>query len=174
MDEQLILVDSFDNEIGSASKHEAHEKALLHRAFSVFIVNEGKMLIQKRAYHKYHSGGLWANACCSHPRLGESLEEAVPRRMYEELGFSQNVKKLFTFTYFHKYSEEMYEYEYDHVFLGEYEGIIIINSDEIAEIRWIEFDNLEKEMRRFPNQFSAWFHIAAPKVMEVLRKEKLE
>lgn len=169
MEDKLILVDSFDNEIGSMGKQEAHEKAVLHRAFSVFVINNGKMLIQKRAYDKYHSGGLWANTCCSHPRVGETLEQSVPRRMVEELGFTCEVEKLFTFTYFHQYAEHMHEYEYDHVFLGSYNGEINPNPEEISELRWIQLDKLEQEMRANPHSFSAWFHIAAPRVMNIIK-----
>lgn len=169
MSEMLILTDLFDNETGFASKEDAHRLGLLHRAFSVFIINNGKMLIQRRNVNKYHSGGLWANACCSHPRAGESLDIAVQRRMKEELGISCELKELFDFVYFSKYGEELFEYEYDHVFLGEYGGDFSFDPDEIEELMWVGFDELEEMMLKEPQSFSSWFMIAAPKVLKEIR-----
>ena len=172
--DKLIWVDLFDNEIGSGDKLETHVKNQLHRAFSVFIVYEGKMLIQKRALGKYHSGGLWANACCSHPRFGETLEDAVQKRMEEELGISKGncqPKELFKFNYFSQY-EGLSEYEIDHVFLTDYHGEMQIDPDEIMDLRWIELENLQKEMEAEPQSFSTWFLIAAPRVMEYVRNHK--
>ena len=135
MNDQLILTDLFDNEIGHMSKEEAHRSGRLHRAFSVFIINDGKMLIQKRNKNKYHSGGLWANACCSHPRYGEALTDSVRRRLKEELGISCEFRELFDFVYFTEYGEELFEYEYDHVFLSEYQGGFDFDREEIEELR---------------------------------------
>ena len=171
--DKLIWVDLFDNEIGFGEKLETHVKNQLHRAFSVFIVYEGKMLIQKRALGKYHSGGLWANACCSHPRFGETLEDAVQKRMEEELGIlkgSCHPEELFAFNYFSQY-DGLSEYEIDHVFLTDYHGAITADPDEIMEFRWIELDVLQKEMETAPQSFSTWFLIAAPKVMEYVRND---
>ncbi len=170
--DELILVDLFDNETGSMDKTNAHRLGRLHRAFSVFIVHEGKMLIQRRNKNKYHSGGLWANACCSHPRKGETLEEATSRRLREELGISCNIEELFEFVYFSKYSEELFEYEYDHVFLGDYTGSLSFNEEEIEELRWIDFQELEEEMLAKPESFSSWFMIAAPRVMRIISGRK--
>lgn len=117
-EDQLILVDLDDVPIGSAGKAEVHRRGLLHRAFSVFLTDGERMLLQRRSRGKYHSGGLWANACCSHPRAGESLEQAVPRRLKEELGISCPVEELFSFHYFSQYGPQLFEYELDHVFLG--------------------------------------------------------
>lgn len=170
--DKLIWVDLFDNEIGSGDKLETHVKNQLHRAFSVFIVFDGKMLIQKRAMEKYHSGGLWANACCSHPRLGESLADAVQKRLEEELGISQGScqpQELFSFNYFSQY-DGLSEYEIDHVFLTDYHGEIKVDSDEIMEFRWIPLENLKLELEENPERFSTWFLIAAPRVIEHIQK----
>ena len=172
--DKLIWVDLFDNEIGSGEKLETHEKNQLHRAFSLFIVHDGKMLIQRRALEKYHSGGLWANACCSHPRLGEGTPDAVQKRMEEELGIPQGtcqIQELFSFNYFTQY-DGLSEYEIDHVFLTDYEGEIHVDPDEIMEMRWITLDDLQKELEETPEQFSSWFLIAAPRVMAYILEER--
>ena len=127
------------------------------------------MLIQKRHRDKYHSGGLWANACCSHPRFGETLDQAVPRRLLEELGVTCPVRELFSFVYFSQYADDLFEYEYDHVFLGSYSGDCDFDRSEIEELRWITFDELEQRMLEHPQEFSSWFMIAAPKVLQILR-----
>lgn len=168
--DRLIWVDLFDNEIGFGEKLETHVKNQLHRAFSLFIVHDGKMLIQKRALKKYHSGGLWANACCSHPRWGESLEEAVQKRMEVELGIPQGsckTKELFSFNYFSQY-EGLSEYEIDHVFLTDYVGELKVDPDEIMELRWISLEDLKKELEQQPQAFATWFLIAAPRVIEYI------
>lgn len=168
--DKLIWVDLFDNEIGSGDKLETHVKNQLHRAFSVFIVYDGKMLIQKRAIDKYHSGGLWANACCSHPRWGETLTDAVQKRLEEELGIPQGnciPEELFFFNYFSQY-EGLSEYEIDHVFLTDYHGEIQADPDEIMELRWISLEELKREMEEQPQTFSTWFLIAAPRVIEYI------
>ena len=169
--DKLIWVDLFDNEIGSGDKLETHVKNQLHRAFSLFIVHDGKMLIQKSALGKYHSGGLWANACCSHPRHGEELQDAVQKRMEEELGIAQGScapEELFSFNYFSQY-EGLSEYEIDHVFLTDYHGQMNPDPDEIMELRWIGLEDLKKEMQDAPQTFSTWFLIAAPRVMEYVQ-----
>ena len=166
--DQLIWVDLFDNQIGSGDKLETHKKNQLHRAFSVFIVHDGKMLIQKRAKDKYHSAGLWANACCSHPRWGETLDDAVQKRMEEELGIAQGScfpEELFSFNYFTKY-HGLSEYEIDHVFCVDYNGDLHPDPDEIEELRWVHLEDLKIEMEIAPENFSSWFLIAAPRVIE--------
>lgn len=170
--DKLIWVDIFDNEVGFGEKLETHVKNQLHRAFSVFIVHEGKMLIQRRALGKYHSGGLWANACCSHPRHGESLADAVDKRMEEELGIPRGTvrpEELFVFNYFSPY-DGLSEYEIDHVFLCDYHGPITADPDEIMELKWIGLDELQEQMQQAPQNFSTWFLIAAPRVMEYIKK----
>ena len=168
--DKLIWVDLFDHEIGSGEKLETHVKNQLHRAFSLFIVHDGKMLIQKRALGKYHSGGLWANACCSHPRWGEALTDAVYKRMEEELGIPQGcceIEELFSFNYFSQY-DGLSEYEIDHVFLTDYHGELKVDPDEIMELRWITLHDLQKELESAPQTFSTWFLIAAPRVIEYI------
>ena len=171
--DKLIWVDLFDNEIGSGDKLETHVKNQLHRAFSLFIVYDGKMLIQKRALGKYHSGGLWANACCSHPRYGETLADAVQKRMEEELGIARGTcvpEELFAFNYFSQY-DGLSEYEIDHVFLTDYHGELKPDPDEIMELRWIDLDALQKELEEKPQTFSTWFLIAAPRVIEYVKNK---
>lgn len=170
--DKLIWVDIFDNEIGFGDKLETHVKNQLHRAFSVFIIHDGKMLIQRRAMEKYHSGGLWANACCSHPRWGEILADAVQKRLEEELGIPQMScvpEELFAFNYFSQY-DGLSEYEIDHVFLTDYHGNIVVDPDEIMELQWITLEDLKREMEENPQSFSTWFLIAAPRVMEYVKE----
>lgn len=166
---QVILVDTNDRELGGTGKGEAHQSPRLHRAFSVFLYSGDRMLIQQRADSKYHSGGLWANSCCSHPRPGESLAEAVPQRMMEELGFRCPVEELFDFVYFNRFNDNLYEYEYDHVFLGEYSGEYTLNPQEAQDARWITLDTLERELVENPSRYSVWFLTAAPRVIAEIR-----
>lgn len=166
--DELVLVDTRDRELGPCGKLAAHRAPLLHRAFSIFLCSQDQMLLQRRNRAKYHSGGLWANACCSHPRMGESLETAARRRMEEELGMSVPVEELFSFLYFAKFSDCLYEYEYDHVFLGRCTQIPPFNPQEIEEMRWVGFDTLRSELVRRPEEFSVWFLSAAPRVLDLL------
>lgn len=166
MEDQLILIDLFDREIGYGPKLEVHRRGQLHRAFSVFLIDGDRMLIQQRNPEKYHSGGLWANACCSHPRKGENLEEAVVRRMEEELGIRTDCKELFHFVYYSKYSDEMHEYELDHVFLGTYHGDPSFSREEIAQVKWVSMEWLAEDLKNHPEQYTSWFQIAAPSVLE--------
>ncbi|GHS92876.1 isopentenyl-diphosphate Delta-isomerase [Synergistales bacterium] len=167
--EKIILVDVFDNQVGAAGKIEAHQSPKLHRAFSVFVYHEDKMLIQRRSTRKYHSGGLLANACCSHPRVGERTEEAVLRRMEEELGAAGvNAKELFSFVYMHKFQDTLYEYEYDHVFVVDYDGALTIDEEEIDVVKWVEFEELARCLREQPTTFASWFLIAAPRVLDAI------
>ena len=170
--DELILVNAEDEEIGYGEKAYVHEKGLLHRAFSVFIVNDGKMLIQKRNRNKYHSGGLWTNACCSHPRKGESLKEAVHRRLEEELGIDCDVEELFDFMYRTVFAENLYEYEFDHVFLADYSGSIELNREEASEIKWIDLQALKEDIVRRPEKYTSWFLIAVNKVIKVAEEKK--
>lgn len=165
MSEVIIKVDFDDNEIGFITKEEAHKSPILHRAFSIFIMNGDKMLIQKRNPNKYHSGGLWTNACCSHPRKGESLEKAVHRRLVEEVGFDCELVEKFSFVYMRQFNENLYEYEYDHVFVGEYSGEVILNEEEATEYMWIDKAELKTRLREKPEEFTTWFFIAASKII---------
>lgn len=168
----LILVDKNDKAIGSATKEEAHRKGLLHRAFSVFVQKENQLLLQRRAYNKYHSGGLWTNACCSHPRVGETLETATQLRMQEELGIALPLTELFSFTYRTEFSSELFEHEYDHVFLGTLpeHAVLRPNPEEIAELRWVSLPNLKTDLSQHPEQYTSWFQICAPAVIDYLER----
>lgn len=176
MENEIILVDLNDKEIGYKEKMETHRLPALHRAFSVFLYKvtdeELYLLLQKRAEGKYHSGGLWTNTCCSHPARGEILEEAVPRRMQEELGMTCDVQEIFSFTYFHRFSSECAEYEFDHVFIGEWDGKVFPDPEEISEVAWIKWKELQKQMMERPDDFSPWFMIAMPKVAAWIEKER--
>lgn len=167
---QVILVDTNDRPIGSEQKLAAHKTARLHRAFSVFLYNGDRMLIQKRAAHKYHSAGLWCNSCCSHPRPDEGLTAAVANRLQEELGLSAQVEEIFDFIYLAHFENGLYEHEYDHVFLGEYSGDVVPNPEEASETRWITLAELEQELVQNPTAYSVWFHTAAPRVITEIRR----
>lgn len=159
--EKVILVDEQDNEIGSMEKIEAHEKALLHRAFSIFVFNdEGQMMLQQRALSKYHSPGLWTNTCCSHPRPGETLEEATQRRIVEEMGFYCEMKELFSFIYTAPFDDGLTEHELDHVFIGTYNDDPKINLEEVASWQWVEVDELLADVKENPDDYTVWFKIA--------------
>lgn len=161
MKEYVILVDEKDNMIGTAEKINAHLEPKLHRAFSIFIVNSnGELLIQQRAGNKYHCPGLWANTCCGHPRPGESLESAVHRRLQEEMGFDAELKEIFSFTYYCKFDNGLAEMEYDHVFIGKWNGTPIINYEEVADYKWVAKDFLKKDIEKNPEIYTTWFKIA--------------
>ena len=168
MNDELILVDIFDNPIGSGEKMAVHNNGLLHRAFSVFIYHGDRILLQKRNQHKYHSGGLLTNACCSHPRVGEKLTAAVSRRLDEELGIRCDSQELFRFVYRTEFENGFIEYEYDHVLAADYYGSFFPNSDEIEYVKWIDFRSLGEAIADTPNLFTPWFIISAPKVLEIL------
>ena len=163
--DELILVDSFDRPIGGGLKLPVHREGRLHRAFSVFIVDDGKMLVQRRNPAKYHSGNLWANACCSHPRAGEETREAAMRRLREETGIVCELEELYSFVYRTVFDDGISEYEYDHVFLGTYRGPVDPDPEEIAELAWVLFDDLAASLVHEPDRFASWFLIAAPEVL---------
>lgn len=171
--EKLILVTVDDKPIGTLGKEDVHREGLLHRAFSVFLYDGERMLLQKRADGKYHSGGLWTNACCSHPRAGEELEDAVHRRLKLECGIDTEVRELFSFTYRIKFDEHLYEYEYDHVFLGTYDSSLPVrlNAEEASEYRWVGLTELKQELLLKPDTFTSWFVIAVSKVLPVIEQE---
>lgn len=167
---ELILVDIFDNEIGRTTKEKAHSKPLLHRAFSIFLYHDNKLLIQQRAFSKYHSGGLWANACCSHPRTNNLLADAK-KRLKEEVNIScDNLEEIFSFIYLTKFNDNLYEYEYDHVIVGEYNGEVAINKDEVNDFKWIDLDILSSDLIINPDKYATWFLICAPRVIKYLKK----
>ena len=171
---QVILVNEADEAIGVMDKMQAHQKGLLHRAFSVFIFDkEGKMLLQKRALHKYHGGGLWSNTCCSHPYVHEATEDAAVRRLEEEMGFATPLKKIFHFTYKAAVENGLTEYEYDHVFAGTYDGEILFNPDEVDEVRYLPMTEIRAALQQDGSNFTSWFRIAFPR-MESWWKEQYQ
>jgi isopentenyl-diphosphate delta-isomerase len=163
--EQVILVDEQDRAIGTCEKMEAHLQGHLHRAFSVFVFNaRGRLLLQQRAQSKYHCGGLWTNTCCSHPRPGESVEDAAYRRLQEEMGFQTELTAAFTFTYRAELDKGLIEHEVDHVFTGIYEGEVIPNSEEAMDHSYMSVSDLEESLQRFPEKFTPWLKIAFPRI----------
>lgn len=171
--EYVVLVDENDKETGLMEKMEAHREGFLHRAFSVFIFNDkGEMLIHQRALSKYHSPGLWTNACCSHPRHGEKPADAAHRRLMEEMGFDCDITPAFTFTYKAPVGQGLTEHEFDHVFTGTFNHIPRPNPDEVAAWKWVEIEALEKEMFLNPDVFTVWFRIAFSEVKKHLVKQK--
>jgi isopentenyl-diphosphate delta-isomerase len=164
--EQVILVDKDDCEIGVMEKMEAHKQSVLHRAFSVFLFNpQGKMLLQQRALTKYHSAGLWTNTCCSHPRPGETLENAVSRRLIEEMGITTKVFKAFDFIYQAELPDNLNEYEFDHVFIGNYDADVRPNHLEVANFVYQSIEEVEANLESHPEKYTVWFKIAFPKVV---------
>lgn len=159
----LILVNNKDEQVGTMEKMEAHRKALLHRAFSVFIFNtQGEMLLQQRAMGKYHSPGLWTNACCSHPRPGETTIAAAQRRLKEELRFVVPLQKAFDFIYTASFDNGLTENEFDHVFTGIYNGVIAPDPAEVMDFCYKPVNIIHEELKKTPEQYTAWFAIAFP------------
>lgn len=173
--ELVILVNEKDEQIGLMEKMEAHEKAVLHRAFSVFIFNSrGEMLLQQRALHKYHSPGLWTNTCCSHPRDGETLIQATSRRLEEEMGMQCELTKAFDFIYKSDVGQGLTEHELDHVFLGETDQEPNINPDEVAAWKYMTLDDLHRDMQNNPENYTVWFRIAFKELEEFYVKQKMK
>jgi len=165
--EEVILVNEYDMPLGAMEKLEAHRKALLHRAFSVFIFNgKGEMLLQQRASQKYHSAGLWTNACCSHPRPGEDTREAAIRRLKEELGFTTGLEKIFDFTYRSEFENGLTEFEFDHVFVGRYDKGVFPNKEEVSDYCYKPLNEIGASLGSDPGKYTAWFHLAFPLVQK--------
>jgi isopentenyl-diphosphate delta-isomerase len=164
--EQVVLVDAQDNEIGLMDKQEAHEKGLLHRAFSVFLfTSDGRLLLQRRALHKYHSAGLWTNTCCSHPLPGEGNLEAAMRRLQEEMGIVCPLECAFSFLY-RQAVGELVEHELDHVFIGTFDGEPVINPMEVAEWKCVRTDALLADLQAHPEDYTVWFRLCLGRVLE--------
>ncbi|MCE2393238.1 isopentenyl-diphosphate Delta-isomerase [Candidatus Poribacteria bacterium] len=160
MQERVILVDRMGREIGTEEKLKAHREGKLHRAFSVFIFNKlGELLLQKRSETKYHSGGLWTNTCCSHPRLGESHNCAARRRLNEEMGFDCELTELFSFIYHAKLENSLFEHELDSVFVGRYDGQPVPNPDEVEDWKWMEPEKLKRDVGENPEHYTYWFKL---------------
>lgn len=154
----VVLVDENDQVLGTMEKLKAHQEGKLHRAFSVIIFNDkGEMLIHKRASDKYHCGGMWTNACCSHPRIDEDTKDAALRRMQEEMGFTTSIDYIGKFIYRTEFENGLTEHELDHVFVGKFNGKPIPNPEEVEDYRYIAIDELKKEIKSHPEQYTVWF-----------------
>ena len=165
--ERVVLVDENDTPLGTMEKMEAHEKGVLHRAFSVFIFNSnGKMLLQQRAFSKYNSGGLWTNTCCSHPRENETTIDAAHRRLQEEMGFDCEISKEFDFIYKKELDKGLTEHELDHVFIGEYEGEINFNTEEVCAYIFKPVQEVLDDVKQFPEKYTEWFKICLNEVVK--------
>lgn len=162
---QVILVNEADEAIGTMDKMQAHQEGLLHRAFSVFIFNsKGEMLLQQRAAEKYHSGGLWTNACCSHPSPGEETDKAAHRRLVEEMGFDTELSNAFIFTYRSAFDNGLTEHEVDHVYTGTFEGEILPDPEEVSNVAFHSMDVIRTSIKNEPHLYTSWFKIAFPKL----------
>lgn len=159
--EHVILVDTNDTPIGTMEKMEAHQQGLLHRAFSILLFNsKGEILLQKRAASKYHSGGLWTNTCCSHPLPGEAMEDAVQRKLYQEMGIRHlSLDFAYKFIYKTKLEKGLTEHEYDYVFVGQFDGAPRVNPDEVEDWKFQSLQSVRKDVREHPDKFSSWFKL---------------
>ena len=161
----VILVDENDEAVGAMEKIEAHQKALLHRSFSIFIFNgKSEMLLQKRALNKYHSAGLWSNACCGHPAPLEDTLSSATKRLQEEMGFSTELSPAFTFIYKTSFDNGLTEYEYDHVFIGKYDGEIAPSKDEVSDYCYKSITDINNSFNTHSQNYTSWFAIAFPKL----------
>lgn len=158
--EKVVLVDANDREIGVMEKLEAHRKGLLHRAFSILLFNsDGQLLLQKRSNTKYHSGGLWTNTCCSHPRPDEDIQAAVERRLHEEMGISAFPEFLYSFTYRAELDTDLIEHELDYVFTGIYDDEPVVNPDEVADWKFVKVADILSDIQHNPDAYTAWFRL---------------
>ncbi len=166
-EEKVICVNEQDEFIELVDKMKAHRDGLLHRAFSVFVFNDkGELLLQQRAISKYHSGGLWSNTCCSHPRYQEETIAAAHRRMMEEMGFDCDLQHLFAICYKADVGNRMIEHEYDHVFVGQYSGEATPNEQEVVAYKYIGIEELNERVAQEPHLFTAWFKMILPQLLE--------
>ena len=170
-EEHVVLVNTLDQDQGTMEKMEAHRAGQLHRAFSVFILNSrGELLLQQRAHHKYHSGGLWTNTCCSHPREGEDVVDAGKRRLVEEMGMQCQISKGFDFIYRSELDGGLVEHEFDHVLFGISDVAPQPNADEVADYRYVTFNAVRREMAEDPERFTTWFRICFERAADHLGK----
>lgn len=165
-EDQLILVDEQDREVGTDGKLSAHQKGTLHRAISVFVFNgKGELMLQKRTKTKYHSAGLWTNTCCSHPRPGEDADTAARRRLQEEMGFTCDVREVHHLLYRTTFPNGLIENEYDHMFIADYEKEPLLNPDEAEDWKWMAPDEIKKDMAEHPEAYSYWFKLALDDIL---------
>ena len=173
IEENVILVNESDEQIGLMPKLEAHEKAVLHRAFSVFILNsKNEIMLQQRAHHKYHSPLLWTNTCCSHQRNGETNIQAGSRRLFEEMGFKTELKELFHFIYKAPFDNGLTEHELDHVMIGYYNDTPIINPEEVEDWKWMKIEDVKTDMELHPELYTVWFKIIFDEFYYFLEEHK--
>jgi isopentenyl-diphosphate delta-isomerase len=159
MKDSVILVDENDLQYGTMEKHEAHKKGKLHRAFSIFIINDSRqLLLQKRAHTKYHSPGLWTNTCCSHPRPDENIHKAAKRRLMEEMGFDCKLEEKFSFIYKTAFNNQLIEHEYDHVFFGKYDKDPVPYLVEVAEWKWMDISEVSHDLKQNRQKYTYWFY----------------
>ena len=174
-EEHVVLVNERDEALGTMPKMEAHEKGVLHRAFSVFIINKaGEIMLQQRAGHKYHSPLLWTNTCCSHQREGESNIEAGKRRLQEEMGFTTDLKELFSFIYKAPFDNGLTEHELDHVMIGYYDDVPVLNQDEVADWAWEKPETIKDDMKQNPDKYTAWFKIIFERFYDHILENQLQ
>ena len=170
MEENVILVDKNDTQIGLMSKLDAHKKGILHRAFSVFVLNNNnEIMLQKRAYDKYHSGGLWTNTCCSHQREGENSIEAGKRRLLEEMGFETELKIITSFIYKVEFENGLTEHELDYLLIGKYLKSPVINKQEVADWKWMKVELIADDIKLNPNNYTSWFKIIFDKFQNKIK-----
>ena len=168
--EEVVLVNEMDQKVGLMEKMEAHVKGLLHRAFSIFIFNsKGELLIHQRAMSKYHSPGLWTNTCCSHPRDTETLQQAVNRRLEEEMGMATDMEKKFHFIYKAELDQGLTEHELDHVFFGHTDDLPKHNPEEVMDFKYVNIEELTSDMEQNPDNYTEWFKICFPEVLKNIR-----
>ena len=171
--EYVVLVDDNGNEVGIGEKLRTHEEGKLHRAFSVFVFNsDGELLLQRRARTKYHSGGLWTNTCCSHPRPGEPRDQAAYRRLKEEMGFDCELREIFSFIYRTRLDNNLFEHEYDHVFIGIHDGDPTPNSEEVESWRWMALDVLKRDVQKNPEAYTYWFKTSIDRVIATYQEQR--
>ena len=173
-EEQVVLVNEQDEPVGVMNKMEAHEKAVLHRAFSVFVLNDkNEVMLQQRAHHKYHSPLLWTNTCCSHQRNGEKNIDAGKRRLFEEMGFSVELKELFSFIYKASFDNGLTEHELDHVMIGYYNEEPKINPDEVENWKWMSIEAIKDDIQTQSENYTVWFKIIFDEFYHYLEEHKL-
>jgi isopentenyl-diphosphate delta-isomerase len=171
--DHVVLVNDFDEVLGAAGKLDAHARGLLHRAFSIFVFNEScELLLQRRAFTKYHSGGLWANTCCGHPRQNERIEDAAHRRLCEEMGFDCELRQVGIFRYREPVGRGLIEHEIDYLFVGAFVGNPKPHPEEVSEWKFARLSSIERRLSEMPDEFAAWFPIAFSIVRHQLRADE--
>jgi isopentenyl-diphosphate delta-isomerase len=169
---EVVLVNEQDEPVGTMEKMEAHRQPHLHRAFSVFLFDSNnRILLQQRAFSKYHSPGLWTNTCCSHPFPGEEVSDAASRRLIEEMGISTPLQKAFHFTYQAEFDNGLFEHEFDHVFVGHFEGEMVPNPEEVAACCYKSIDEIKADLDTSAHKYTPWFKIALPLVEKYIAKQ---